>query len=256
MLIQYNRLSIFVITFFFAFLVASCSSDDSVSEPQPFGPDRATIKIGDQRFEMHDFEDLNIIGGNTNCGKLHFSLNAFNDDFTYRLSLSFLESGELQDVFVRDYNNVIRGGRPNYLSPLYQPEVGIQVERFEYDAENEELDLKISGRVILENTSGYGQSLDFEVDTQLFAVQDISCSFIKSRDIQFNSPGFDFNTIKSSSRFLTGSLSRTNKFHSNHGYRLTIYTENNPWVMNEGSYSFDPNSSTNRMVLEKYVGEI
>lgn len=256
MFFRYNRPSYFVIALFFLFIITSCSSDDSVSEPQPFGPDRASIKIGDQTFEMHDFEELNIIGGNTNCGNLFVSLNAFNDDFTYRLSLSFLESGELQEVFIRDYNNVIRGGRPNYLSPLYQPEVGIDVERFEYDAVNEELDLKISGRVILEDTSGYDQSLDFEVDTQLFAVQDISCSFIRSRDIQFNSASFSFNNVDDSSSFITGTLPRTSKFYSNNGYRLTIYTEDNPWLMNEGSYSFNPNSSTNRMVMEKYVGEI
>ena len=253
MFFRNNRPSYSVIALLFL-LNTSCSSDDSTTDPQPFGPDRATIKIGDQIFEMHDFEDLNIIGGNTNCGNLFVSLNAFNDVFQYELSLSFLQTGELKRIMVKDYNH--DRIRPFYLSPLYQPEEGIDVERFDYNAENEELDLKISGRVILEDTSGYAESLDFEVDTQLFAIQDISCSFIRSRDIQFNSASFSFNNINDSSNFITGTLPRTNRFYSNNGYRLTIYTENNPWMMDEGSYPFNPNSSANMMVLEKYVGEI
>lgn len=244
-----------LLTFFviFSILLTSCNdNDDNIT---PAFTKTLRVSVNNSDFHISDVQDGYLISGNTNCGSIYIFATLESDEKSYKLGFELLKNGELKRLKCWEKPKS-PGLFKLYLTPDFEPKSSVEITDYRYDPANNDISFNFNGTLYLEDKVNTSDTKEISGSIEINAFKSIDCSITYLQNIAFNTSDFQFNTIYSSRSKYKNYSFTNHKFISNNGYVLNLIPENDLWEMPIGTYNFDVVSSTNKVYLKKYIGNL
>ncbi|SFE55307.1 hypothetical protein [Flavobacterium xueshanense] len=207
-----------------------------------------------------DNENLKVtnssISSNESCNGVFASCRYdSSNNMGFRIEFRLNKNGALRNITLFDYRNK----NMHFETADFNPKGLMTITNFEYDETKNYLHFNFKGELLEQS---YSDALDVDKKRKhiegTITIQDVrntECtSFISDLNFETNTLNFLTNLPYSS---FDSSL-KTNPyqffFYSDNGYRAIIKSKKDLWDLDKGTYTFDQNSTENRIDLEQYIG--
>ncbi len=243
--------NLFILVLFFIIL-QSCRNDDSEIANDISRDMRVTVN--GEHFETFDKKNGELISGNTNCNSIFIYTTVSNNSKKYRINFQLLKNGEL--VRLQCWEVQISGVYKLFMTPDFNPKSSFQISDFHYNEATNDIKFGFAGTLYLENEPQSQNTKKITGSIDIKSFEKVDCSLPFYQNITYDSNDFDFNTIHSNRNKNEVTLVQYHNFYSNNGYKLTLDAHNDLWSFSTGTYNFNETSNTDRIRLEKYIGDV
>lgn len=215
---------------------------------------KLNVTINGEHFQTSDKKSGELITGNTDCNSIFIYTIVSNNSKKYRINFELLKNGELIRVQCLEFP--VTGVNKLFMTQDFNPKASFQISDFHYSEVTNDIKFGFTGTLYLENEPQSQNTKKITGNIDIKSFEKAVCSLPFYQSITYDSSDFDFNTIHSNRNKNEVILVQNHNFYSNNGYKLTLNLRDDPWNLSTGTYQFNETSSSNRVQLEKYIGDI
>jgi hypothetical protein len=243
--------NLFILVLFFIIL-QSCRNDGS--EISDDISREIKVMVNGERFETSDKKNGELISGNTDCNTIFISAIVSNNSKKYRINFQLLKNGEL--IRMQCWEVAMSGVNKLFMTPDFNPRSSFQISDFHYDEVTNYIKFGFAGTLYLEDEPNSQNTKTITGNIDIRSFEKVNCSLPFYQDITYKSNDFNFNTIHGNRSKNEVTLVQNHNFYSNNGYKLTLEAHDDLWSLPTGTYHFNEMSNSDRVQLEKYIGDI
>lgn len=235
-----NRIQYFI-GLLFIVIAISCTSDDK-NHSEETTTNTLTIQLNGEKIALNNPSHFTV---NENCKKVYATGTFSIGIEDYRIMFELTDSGKIIKVELIDYQSDKSYKTASFIAAQY-----FDITNFIYNPSENRLTFNYAG--ILFETQNSQNTIQISGEADFNDFQSVVCTYNPwELTAQINGHTFD-NAYAYNVEILP-----ENKwfFFSDNGYNIILALEQPIEEMTLGSYTFTNTSTTNNMILEKYIGE-
>lgn len=248
--IYFERLSIRLYSLILFLLLFSCTNDEDVVVVNQ----SVNVLLENKQFQIinNDFLTQEI------CNDILIDFIYDKPENHFIMSFVISKKGELKRISLLDFKR----GANFFLTPDFNPVGLMAITNFKYDEVQKSVYFDFNGELIktingIQDMDTHQDKVKIKGTVNANNANTRECSTFRP-DLTFEVAELKFVTAEINASF-TSSVSTNSyifRYYSNNGYRILIKSKTDLWNLGKGVYSFNENSTDNRIDLEQYIGII